>query len=123
MQIVRWMTLCFVGEEGGYGTMGRNHKVFYSNSAAPLFEQMFKEAREIIRDDVSGFQKDRSVKRACTDEHVARRFQNLLDLVDARHNEFGRQEDDFLAPGMPAVRLAHSLRRRFLWRDRSLFRA
>ncbi|MER6405947.1 hypothetical protein ABT269_20915 [Streptomyces viridosporus] len=82
VQIVRWMTLCYIGEEGGYGTMGRNRKVFYSNSAAPLIEQMFKDAREIIREDLSGLQKDRSVKRACADEYVARRFQDLLDLVD-----------------------------------------
>ncbi|MGW4994924.1 hypothetical protein ACWEQ3_46365 [Streptomyces mirabilis] len=83
VQIVRWMTLCYIGEPGGYGTMGRGRKVFYSNSAAPLIEQMFKEDREIIRDDLSGLQKDRGVKRACADEYVARRFQELLDLVDA----------------------------------------
>jgi hypothetical protein len=82
VQIVRWMTLCYIGEEGGYGTMGRNRKVFYSNSAAPLIEQMFKEDREIIREDLSGLQQDRAVKRACADEYVARRFQDLLDLVD-----------------------------------------
>ncbi|MFD6186908.1 hypothetical protein [Streptomyces goshikiensis] len=80
VQIVRWMTLCYIGEAGGYG-MGRNRKVFYSNSAAPLIEQMFKEDRDIIRDGVSGLQKDRAVKRVCSDEHVARRFQDLLDLV------------------------------------------
>lgn len=62
--------------------MGRNRKVFHSNSATPLIEQMFKEDREIIRDDVSGLQKDRIVKRACGDEYVARRFQ-ALHLVDA----------------------------------------
>ncbi|MFC9646515.1 hypothetical protein ACFTZF_50145 [Streptomyces mirabilis] len=83
VQIVRWMTLCYIGEPGGYGTMGRGRKVFYSNSAAPLIEQMFKEDREIIRDDVSGLQKDRGVKRACSDEYVARRLQALLDMVDA----------------------------------------
>jgi len=82
VQIVRWMTLCYIGEAGGYG-MGRNRRVFYSNSAEPLIEQMFKEDREIIRDDLSGLQKDRGVKRACADEYVARRFQELLDLVDA----------------------------------------
>ncbi|GDY49066.1 hypothetical protein SANT12839_099480 [Streptomyces antimycoticus] len=82
VQIVRWMTLCYLGEPGGYGTMGRNRKVFYSNSAAPLIEQMFKAGREVIRDDLSGLQDDRAVKRACSDGDVARRFQNLLDLVD-----------------------------------------
>ncbi|WP_327348952.1 hypothetical protein [Streptomyces europaeiscabiei] len=81
--IVRWMVLCYIGEPGGYGTMGRNRQVFYSNSAAPLIEQMFKEDREVIRDDIDKLQKDRTVKRACGDEHVARRFQALLDLVDA----------------------------------------
>lgn len=44
---------------------------------------MFKEDREVIRDDIDKLQKDRTVKRACGDEHVARRFQALLDLVDA----------------------------------------
>ncbi|MCX5250352.1 hypothetical protein OG895_34960 [Streptomyces sp. NBC_00201] len=77
------MALCYIGEPGGYGTMGRNRRVFYSNSAAPLIEQMLKEDREVIRDDLDKLQKDRAVKRACGDEHVARRFQDLLDLVDA----------------------------------------
>ncbi|MET7988493.1 hypothetical protein [Streptomyces sp. NPDC005281] len=60
VQIVRRMTLCYIGEPGGHGTRGRGRHGFYSNSAAPVIEQMFKEDREIIRDDVSGLRKDRS---------------------------------------------------------------
>lgn len=80
-EMVKWMALCYIGEPGGYGDMGRFRKVFYSNSAAPLIEQMFQDSRDSVRDDLAAAQSDRTVKRACRDEHVARRFDNLLDLV------------------------------------------
>src|SRR5205807_2398450 len=47
---VRWLTLAYIGEPGGYGTMGRNRKVFYSNSAAPLVEQLLSESRDAARE-------------------------------------------------------------------------
>jgi hypothetical protein len=81
--IVKWMVLCHVGEPGGYGA-GINRDVFYSNSAAPLIEQLFSQALDVSRDAVEELAEDRDVKRACSrGTGVARRFQELLDIVGA----------------------------------------
>ncbi|MCY3840780.1 MAG: hypothetical protein OXH09_19380, partial [Gammaproteobacteria bacterium] len=34
--LLRWLVLCYIGEPGGYGTMGYSRRVFYSNSGAPI---------------------------------------------------------------------------------------
>ena len=43
LKIVEWLILAYLGEPGGYGWYGRNRKVFYSNSAAPLVRDILKE--------------------------------------------------------------------------------
>ncbi len=80
-KILLWLTLVYMGEPGGYGTMGRGRRVFFSNSAAPLVEEILHESRETIRDELKSLRTDREVKRAATDEYVARRYEQLLDLV------------------------------------------
>ncbi|WP_331727689.1 hypothetical protein [Streptomyces sp. NBC_01176] len=80
--IVKWMVLCYVGEPGGYGA-GINRKVFYSNRAAPIIKQLFLDNRGGIQNIVEDLQRDSAVRRACGDEHVNRRFQDLLDIVSS----------------------------------------
>ncbi len=80
---VKWMMLCYIGEPGGYGA-GINRDVFYSNSAAPLIEQLFAEAPDVSRDIVVDLGEDKDVKRACgRGTGVGRRYQELLDIVGA----------------------------------------
>jgi hypothetical protein len=73
---------CIYGRAGGYGTMGQNRRVFYSNTAAPLVEELLHTSRETIREDVRALQDDRDIRRASSDEHVARRYHQLLDLAE-----------------------------------------
>jgi DNA-binding MltR family transcriptional regulator len=80
--IAKWMILCYIGEPGGYGA-GVNRKVFYSNSAAPIVEQLFTEERDNIRAVVEDLQDDPAIQRACSNDNVNRRFQDLLDIVGA----------------------------------------
>ena len=80
-EIVRWMILCYLGQPGGYGTYGRNRKVFYSNVAAPRIEEMFRAAGKLIHADVEDARKDKLVTAAMKDVHVARRFEELVDIV------------------------------------------
>ena len=81
--IVKWLVLCYIGEPGGYGA-GINRDVFFSNSAAPLIEQLFAEAPDVPRDIVVDLSEDKDVKRACArGTAVARRYQELLDIVGA----------------------------------------
>lgn len=78
--IVKWMVRCYIGEPGGYGA-GIYRKVFYSNRAAPIIEQLFLNSRSSIQEIVEGLQRDSAVRHACGNEHVNRRFQDLLDVV------------------------------------------
>ena len=79
-KIVRWMTLCYLGEPGGYG-IGVNRPVFYSNVAAPRIENMFKAAGDLIQPDFENASKDKLVKAAVSDKHIARRHERLRDLI------------------------------------------
>lgn len=81
-KIVLWMVCCYIGEPGGYG-MGYNRRVFYSNSAAPRIGEAFAEAGPLIEADVETASKDKVVRAAVTDKHIARRFEALRDLVSS----------------------------------------
>jgi hypothetical protein len=81
--IVKWLVLCYIGEPGGYGA-GINRDVFYSNSAAPLIEALLAAAPDQSRDIVGKLSDDKEVKRAIArGTGIARRYQELLDVVDA----------------------------------------
>lgn len=80
--IVKWMVRCYLGEPGGYGA-GINRKVFYSNRAAPIIEELFLNSRGDIQKIVDDLQSDEDVRRACGNELVNRRFQGLLDIVSS----------------------------------------
>lgn len=81
-KFVLWMVRCFIGEPGGYG-MGRNRNVFYSNIAAPRIREAFQQAGVLIHGDLEQAAKDKLVKAATTDTHIARRMEMLRDLVSA----------------------------------------
>ncbi|RME56728.1 hypothetical protein D6779_10070 [Candidatus Parcubacteria bacterium] len=81
-KMVLWMTLCYLGEPGGYGTFGKNRQVFYSNTAAPRIKRMFKESKVFIRGHLLSTQKDPRVKAALMNKYISRRFESLLDIVE-----------------------------------------
>jgi hypothetical protein len=81
-KIVLWMVRCYIGEPGGYG-MGYARPVFYSNVAAPRIKEAFSEAGLLIASDVEAASKDKFVRAAVTDKHIARRLETLKDLVSA----------------------------------------
>jgi hypothetical protein len=79
-KIVKWMMLCYLGEPGGYG-MGTNRPVFYSDVAAPLIESILKKANGLIQADFEAASKDRLVRAAISNKHIARRHDQLRDLI------------------------------------------
>lgn len=81
-KIVKWLVLAYIGEPGGYGTWGRNRRVFYSNTAAPLVADLIREAEEHARERIAALREDRDVKKALADEYVARRFEALVDMTE-----------------------------------------
>lgn len=79
-KFVLWCTLCYLGEPGGYG-MGRNRPVFYSNSAVPRIEELFKRFSADILSHYERAQEDKRIKAARRDKHIARRAERLLELL------------------------------------------
>ena len=80
-EIIEWMVLAYIGEPGGYG-LGTSRKVFFSDTAAPYIKMMIKEVSNVIGDDLRQCEKNDHVKAALGNEHVARRYQSLLDLIE-----------------------------------------
>jgi hypothetical protein len=82
LRIVLWMVRCYIGEPGGYGA-GLNRPVFYSNVAAPRIEEAFTKTGALIEEEVETASKDKPVKMAISNKHIARRLERLRDLVSA----------------------------------------
>lgn len=79
-RMLKYLVLVYIGEKGPYG----NRLVWFSNSGAPLAEQLIKEASSYsdVNDYIKTLREDPQIKRLCQDEHVARRYEELLDIAD-----------------------------------------
>ena len=80
-EILKWLVLTYIGESGGRTSFGNIRHVYYSNSAAPLVKELILDCKEILETPLKNLENDRDIERLCTDQHVARRFQSLLDLI------------------------------------------
>ncbi len=81
-EILKWLVLAYIGVPGGRTSYGNIRHVFYSNTAAPLVEELISESSDIIRSELHKLQKDKNIKRAIENEHIQRRVDHLLDLVE-----------------------------------------
>jgi len=82
-QIMEWLILLYIGEPGGYG-MGVHRSVFYSNVGAPLAFEIIKESKDSCREIVTKIQgKSKKIKSAVGNQHVARRFEKIIDLFES----------------------------------------
>jgi hypothetical protein len=80
-EFLEWLVLCYIGEPGGYG-MGINRRVFYSNIGAPIAMRILRDANLKLSERVAKLRKSsKRVKAGCGDEHVARRFEDILDAL------------------------------------------
>jgi hypothetical protein len=89
-EILKWLVLAYVGEPGGVTSFGNVRHVFYSNSAAPLVKDLITESADFVREDLRSLAKDKDVRRACCTNHIERRMESLLDLVE--ETEEGEQD-------------------------------
>jgi len=80
--ILKWLVLAYLGEPGGRTSWGNIRHVFYSNTAAPIIRELIREASNLIRDDLYDLANDSDIKRAICTEHIQRRFDSLLDIVE-----------------------------------------
>jgi len=79
-ETIKWLILTYIGEPGEQGYYGRNRKVFFSNSAAPIIARLIKSGPSKIKRILKELADDKDIKRAVTNIHVARRFEDLLDM-------------------------------------------
>lgn len=80
--ILEWLILLYIGEPGGYG-MGVHRSVFYSNVGAPLAFEIIKESKDICSEVFARIKDDsRKIKTAINNQHVARRFEAIVDLFE-----------------------------------------
>jgi len=82
-QYVEWLVLCYIGSSGGRTSYGNVRNVFYSNVGAPIALNLLKIKSRNFYPIVAALEKgSKSVRYATSDEHVARRFNSILDELE-----------------------------------------
>lgn len=81
-EILRWMVLTFIGTRGGRTSYGNIRHVFYSNTAAPLISDIFGEEAAVIKEPLLALREDETIAERIDNQHIARRFEQLVDLVE-----------------------------------------
>lgn len=81
-KILKFLVLLYIGEPGGRTSYGNVRHVFYSNVGAPLAGDLISKAGGSIVDEVRQLSKDKDFKYPLSDQHVARRFESLLDQIE-----------------------------------------
>jgi hypothetical protein len=80
--MLEWLILCYIGEES-FGHWGNYRRVFFSNTGAPLALEIIKNCEKDIAAVVKSVgESSKRIKQECNDEHVARRYQQVLDTVE-----------------------------------------
>jgi hypothetical protein len=82
-KIMRYLVLTYLGEPGRMTNYGNVRDVFYSNTAAPLIEELIRDAAAIVIADLKELRKEEAIDRACRNRHIDRRFETLLDFASA----------------------------------------
>ena len=80
---MKWLVLTYLGESGGTTRYGNIRYVFYSDTAAPYIRDILKTSRQGVTEILRALAKDPSISRLCSNQHIAKRFEDLLDLVEA----------------------------------------
>ena len=80
-KILWWLVMTYIGKPGGRTQFGNIRKVFYSNSAAPLIRSIIEKDGAGVGPLLERMRNEKSVKSSITDADVARRFEDLVDIV------------------------------------------
>lgn len=80
---LKWMMLTYIGEPGGRTSWGNVRNVFYSNSAAPIIKKVIREQQGIVGETFRGLVADPEINEACQNNHIQRRLDELLDLLES----------------------------------------
>jgi hypothetical protein len=81
-KILKWLVLTYLGEPGGVTRFGNVRHVFYSDTAVSYIPQIIKDSRNKIDETLRSLSNDRVIAQLCKDQHIAKRFEDLLDLLE-----------------------------------------
>ncbi|QBG47681.1 hypothetical protein EGM51_09850 [Verrucomicrobia bacterium S94] len=81
-EILQWLMLAYLGERGGRTSYGNIRNVYYSNTAAPLVEELISSAATVVRDEVRDLAESKAIKRAVQSDHIQRRLDSILDWIE-----------------------------------------
>ena len=82
-KILKFLVQLYLGEPGGRTSYGNIRHVFYSNTGAPIVETLISNAKDTISDELRALRNDKDIERLCSNSHIARRFEALVDLVES----------------------------------------
>lgn len=82
-KILWWMVMTFIGSPGGMTQYGNVRKVYYSNTASPIIRDIIESEGTRLLPALEGLRKEKAVKSALSNPDVARRFEQLVDIVDS----------------------------------------
>lgn len=80
-KIVLWFALTYIGTPGGVTQYGNVRKVFFSNSAAPIIEDIVKSQGSGFANLIEEIREDELIRSATKNQDVARRFESFVDLA------------------------------------------
>jgi hypothetical protein len=86
-RFVRWLLLCYLGEPGGYGYYGANRKVFFSDTASPEIERIFKTSGPRVAEILPLLRKEKLTATLCKHPPIQKRFDDLLDITTTSGTE------------------------------------
>ena len=78
------MVKAYVGEPGGYGTLGRNRAVFYSNTAAPRIVRLLREAPPSVKEHIAAVSTEQAVRSVV---HIQDQRDRLASLVEVTSSD------------------------------------
>jgi hypothetical protein len=91
-EIMVWLVLSYVGEEGGPTRYGHVRHVFHSDTAEPLIVELFREAKTRIKPLVIDVLASRRISKAAHTKHLQRRVEELRDLLEDEDENAGATE-------------------------------
>ena len=83
--LIKYLVSWYIGEPGGYGPVGRNRAVFYSNGAAPVIKRIIEHSPVKLYEKIEDLREDFNIKPYLGNRHILARFENLLDLIENKN--------------------------------------
>ena len=82
--LLHWLVITYIGVPGGVTQYGHVRHVFYSDTAAPLIRQIIEDSADLLQQNLVELRREKEIRERSAKKHIARRFEALLDNIDAK---------------------------------------